>query len=60
ALALLVIVRSFIANSTQHSPILKPFGDWSTLWASMPLVVLVGVVLSALASFLTLRRHLRV
>ncbi len=60
ALSLMAIVRLFVANSTQHSPILKPFGEWSTFWHSVPAVILVGVVLSALASFLTLRRHLRV
>jgi cell division transport system permease protein len=60
ALSLMAIVRLFVANSTQHSPILKPFGDWSTYWHAVPAVIVVGVVLSATASFLTLRRHMRV
>lgn len=60
ALTLMAIVRLFVANSTQHSPILKPFGEWTTYWHAVPAVILVGVVLSATASFLTLRRHMRV
>jgi cell division transport system permease protein len=60
ALSLMAIVRIFVANSTQHSPILKPFGEWSTFWHAVPAVIIVGVVLSATASFLTLRRHMRV
>jgi cell division transport system permease protein len=60
AISLMAIVRWFVSNSTEHSPILKPFGEWSTFWHAVPIVILVGVVLSAMASFLTLRRHLRV
>lgn len=60
AISLMAIVRLFVANSTEHSPILKPFGEWSTFWHAVPAVIIVGVVLSATASFLTLRRHMRV
>jgi cell division transport system permease protein len=60
AILLMAVVRWFVASATSHSPILKPFGEWSTFWQAVPVVVLVGVVLSAAASFLTLRRHLRV
>jgi cell division transport system permease protein len=60
ALGLMAIVRWFISNSTKQSHILKPFGEWSTFWHVAPIVVLVGVVLSATASFVTLQRHMRV
>jgi cell division transport system permease protein len=59
AVLLMAIGRWFISNSTQNS-ILKPLGEWSTFWHAVPIVVLVGVVLSAAASFVTLQRHLRV
>jgi cell division transport system permease protein len=60
AIGLMAIVRVFVSNSAQHSPILKPFGEWGTFAHAVPIVVLVGVVLSAAASFLTLQRHMRV
>jgi cell division transport system permease protein len=60
ALTLMAVVRTFVANSTQHSSLLKPFGEWTTFWHAVPAVIIVGVVLSATASFITLRRHLRV
>lgn len=59
ALVLMGVGRWFISNSTQNS-ILKPLGEWSTFWHAVPIVVIVGVVLSATASFLTLQRHMRV
>jgi cell division transport system permease protein len=59
ALGMLAIGRAFVSSSTENS-ILRPFGQWSTYWHAVPPVILVGVVLSATASFLTLRRHLRV
>jgi cell division transport system permease protein len=59
ALGMLAIGRAFVSSSTENS-ILRPFGQWATYWHAAPAVVLVGVVLSATASFLTLRRHLRV
>jgi cell division transport system permease protein len=59
ALGMLAIGRAFVSSSTENS-ILRPFGQWSTYWHAVPAVILVGVVLSATASFLTLRRHLRV
>jgi cell division transport system permease protein len=59
ALLLLALGRTFISNSTANS-ILKPFGEWATFWHAAPVVVIVGVALSATASFLTLRRHMRV
>jgi cell division transport system permease protein len=33
---------------------------WDAVWATAPWLFLVGVVLSALASFVTLRKYLRV
>jgi cell division transport system permease protein len=36
------------------------FVDWTDVWAIVPLMVLVGVALAALASFFTLRKYLRV
>jgi cell division transport system permease protein len=60
ALTLMAVVRTFVANSTSHEELLKPFGEWVTFWQAVPLVIIVGVVLSATASFLTLRRHMRV
>jgi cell division transport system permease protein len=60
ALGLMAVVRWFISNSTKQSRILTPFGEWSTFWHVAPFVVLVGVVLSAAASFITLQRHMRV
>ena len=45
ALSLMAIVRWFISNSSQHSPMLKRFGEWCTLWHAVPAVILVGVVL---------------
>jgi cell division transport system permease protein len=59
ALGMLAIGRAFVSSSTENS-ILRPFGQWATYWHAVPAVILVGVVLSATASFLTLRRHLRV
>jgi cell division transport system permease protein len=60
ALGLMALVRLFIASATTTSQILKPFGEWSTFWHAAPIVILVGVVLSATASFVTLQRHMRV
>jgi cell division transport system permease protein len=60
AITLMAIVRIFISSATQHSPILKPFGEWATFWHAVPIVIVVGIVLSASASFLTLQRHMRV
>jgi cell division transport system permease protein len=59
ALGLLAVGRSFISSSTQNS-ILRPFGEWTTYLHAVPAVLAVGIVLSATASFVTLRRHMRV
>lgn len=39
---------------------LFPFIGWDAMWSTLPVLLLVGVGLSAVASFLTLRKHLRV
>jgi len=36
------------------------FVGWTDVWATVPWMVLVGVALAAFASFLTLRKYLRV
>jgi len=36
------------------------FIGWDAVWQMVPVLLLVGVALAAVASFLTLRRHLRV
>jgi cell division transport system permease protein len=59
AVALLVGFREFV-HSELKTPLLYAFGQWSTLDWSLPFVIIIGVVLPSLASFLTLQRHLRV
>ena len=59
AVVLLIAVREYI-SSTLATRVLAPFGDWSTLWKALPLVIVIGIVLPAIASFLTLQRHLKV
>ncbi|HWC34879.1 MAG TPA: permease-like cell division protein FtsX [Mycobacteriales bacterium] len=59
AVVLLLLVRWYI-SSTLATRVLAPFGQWSTLWEALPLVILIGILLPAIASFLTLQRHLRV
>jgi cell division transport system permease protein len=60
AVGLLALVRWFISSATQNSRTLAPFGALSTFGHALPLVIAVGVLLPAIASFLTLQRHLRV
>jgi len=36
------------------------FIGWPAVWSTIPLLLLIGVAISVLASFVTLRRHLRV
>jgi hypothetical protein len=47
-------------SSTLATRVLTPFGEWGTLAKALPLVIVIGVLLPAIASFLTLQRHLRV
>jgi cell division transport system permease protein len=59
AVGLLVMVKWYI-SSTLATRVLTPFGEWSTLGKALPLVIVIGILLPAIASFLTLQRHLRV
>ena len=59
AVLLLVMVKWYI-SSTLATRVLTPFGEWGTLAKALPLVIVIGVLLPAIASFLTLQRHLRV
>ena len=59
AVLLLIGARWYI-SSQLASRVLYPFGEWGTLFSSMWLVILIGILLPAIASFLTLQRHLRV
>lgn len=59
AVLIMIGVREFIFNFLAIS-LLKPFGMWSTVLGTLPIVIAVGIVLPALASFATLQRHLRV
>jgi cell division transport system permease protein len=59
AVLLLVAVKEYI-SSTLATRVLTPFGEWSTLGKALPLVIVIGILLPAIASFLTLQRHLRV
>ncbi len=59
AVVLLVAVKWYI-SSTLATRVLTPFGEWSTLGKALPLVIVIGILLPAIASFLTLQRHLRV
>jgi cell division transport system permease protein len=59
AVVLLLMVKWYI-SSTLATRVLQPFGAWSTLEQALPLVIVIGILLPAIASFLTLQRHLRV
>jgi cell division transport system permease protein len=59
AVGLLVGVKWYI-SSTLATRVLTPFGEWSTLGKALPVVIVIGILLPAIASFLTLQRHLRV
>jgi cell division transport system permease protein len=60
AVGLLALVRWFISSATAHSQVLRPFGTVTTFLDALPGVILIGILLPAIASFLTLRRHMRV
>jgi cell division transport system permease protein len=59
AVLLLIGARWFI-SSQLAGQVLTPFGEWGTLAHTLPLVIVIGILLPAIASFLTLQRHLRV
>jgi len=49
-----------VQESVAPAVTLTRFVGWSDVWAIVPWMILLGVALSALASFLTLRKYLRV
>jgi cell division transport system permease protein len=59
AVLLLIAARYYISKQLAGR-VLTPFGQWATLGHSLPLVIVIGILLPAIASFLTLQRHLRV
>jgi cell division transport system permease protein len=59
AVLLLISVKWYISSSLA-TRVLTPFGQWSTLGEALPIVIIIGILLPAIASFLTLQRHLRV
>jgi cell division transport system permease protein len=60
AVGLLTVGRIVIVGATQRSSIFKPFGTLSNFGHALPIVILVGILLPSIASFVTLQRHMRV
>lgn len=61
ASGMLAAGKHFLIDGVLSSSIkFLPFVAWSDVYATMPLLIVLGVALSSLASLLTLRRHLRV
>ncbi len=58
----LVALGKYVLVDNVLAPTLKftNFVGWSDVYAVIPVLILIGVVLSSAASFVTLRRHLRV
>jgi cell division transport system permease protein len=59
AFGLLMATRIWITDHVAIG-VLSPFGDMTRWVETLPIIVVVGVGLSALMSFITLQRHLRV
>lgn len=59
AFGLLMLGRLWVHSNVETS-ILSPFGDFTRYVGTLPWVLIVGVGLSAILSFVTLQRHLRV
>jgi cell division transport system permease protein len=59
ALLLLLGVKEFLSSALSTGT-LKPFGEWETLVGVVPVVAVIGILFPAIASYLTLQRHLRV
>ncbi len=57
----LFLIKGFFVDK-QLRPVFQftAFIGWDAVWSVIPVLLLLGVLLSALASFVTLRRHLRV
>ncbi|HTR71062.1 MAG TPA: permease-like cell division protein FtsX [Mycobacteriales bacterium] len=60
AIGMLAVGRWLVAGATSGLGTLEPFGAIHNFWHALPVVVLVGILLPALASFFTIQRHLRV
>lgn len=58
----LVALGKYVLVDNVLAPTLKftNFIGWSDVYAVIPVLILIGIVLSSAASFVTLRRHLRV
>ena len=54
------IKKYFVEDRLEPSFQFTAFIGWDAVWVVVPILLLAGVGLSALASFLTLRRYLRV
>ena len=54
------IKKFFVEDRLEPSFQFTAFIGWEAVWVVVPILLLAGVGLSALASFLTLRRYLRV
>jgi len=59
AFGLLMLGRLWVHSNVKTS-ILAPFGEWGRYVGTLPWVLVVGIGLSAILSFVTLQRHLRV
>jgi cell division transport system permease protein len=57
---LMGIQKFFVEDRLQPSFRIAPFVGWDAVWSIIPVLLAVGVGMSALASFFTLRRYLRV
>jgi cell division transport system permease protein len=60
ALSSLTVLRLLTEGVTRKSPLFAPFGHLSILLHAFPAMIAVGVLLPAVASFVTLQRHMRV
>jgi cell division transport system permease protein len=60
AVVTLAIGRLFISSATNQSSIFKPFGTVGNFEHSILPMILVGILLPSIASFVTLQRHMRV
>jgi cell division transport system permease protein len=60
AVGALALGRALVLSAIDKSPIFKPFGDLSNFVHALPLMFAVGILLPAIASFITLQRHMRV
>ena len=60
SLGLIGVKHFFVDERLEPSFKFTTFIGWEAVWVVVPILLLVGVGLSALASFLTLRQYLRV